>query len=47
LLADLLRPRRNRSARQITAELSAEYGPIPEGIVTEYLQALKQIGIVE
>jgi hypothetical protein len=36
-----------RSVRQITAELSAEYGPIPEPLVLEYLQALKGIGVVE
>jgi aminopeptidase YwaD len=37
----------NHSSKQITAELSAEYGPIPEALVTEYLQALKRIGVVE
>jgi aminopeptidase YwaD len=37
----------SHSSRQITAELSAEYGPIPEALVIEYLQALKRIGIVE
>jgi aminopeptidase YwaD len=36
-----------RSARQITAALSAEYGPVTEDLVIEYLKALKQIGIVE
>jgi aminopeptidase YwaD len=36
-----------RSARQITNELSAEYGPIPVELVTEYLQALKRIGVVD
>jgi aminopeptidase YwaD len=35
------------SARQIAAELSAEYGPVPTDLVTEYLQALKQIGVVD
>jgi len=35
------------SARQITNELSAEYGPIPLELVTEYLQALKRIGVVD
>jgi hypothetical protein len=35
------------SARQIAAELSAEYGPISTERVTEYLQALKKIGVVE
>jgi len=36
-----------RSAQQITDELSAEYGPVPLGLVVEYLQALKKIGVVE
>jgi hypothetical protein len=35
------------SARQIAAELSAEYGPISVDLVTEYLQALQKIGVVE
>jgi aminopeptidase YwaD len=35
------------SARQITQELSAEYGPIPLELVVEYLQALKSVGIVD
>jgi aminopeptidase YwaD len=35
------------SARQIAAELAAEYGPIPPELVTEYLQALKSIGVVD
>jgi aminopeptidase YwaD len=35
------------SARQITSELSAEYGPIPVELVTEYLQGLKRIGVVD
>jgi len=35
------------SARQITNELSAEYGPIPVELVTQYLQALKRIGVVD
>ena len=35
------------SARQITDELSAEYGPIPTELVIEYLQALKSIGVVD
>ena len=35
------------SARQIADELSAEYGPIPPGLVVEYLQALKSIGVVD
>ena len=32
---------------EIADELSAEYGPVPLGLVTEYLQALKGIGIVQ
>lgn len=36
-----------RTAQQICDELSAEYGPVPLELVIEYLQALKQIGIVE
>jgi hypothetical protein len=35
------------SARQIAAELSAEYGPVSTELVVEYLQALKQIGVVD
>ena len=35
------------SVRQITNELSAEYGPIPMELVMEYLQALQRIGVVE
>ncbi len=35
------------SARQIAAELSAEYGPIPTELVIEYLRALKSIGVIE
>ena len=35
------------SARQITDELSAEYGPVPPELVLEYLQALKSIGVVD
>ena len=35
------------SARQITTELAAEYGSIPEELVLEYLQALKRIGLVD
>jgi hypothetical protein len=27
--------------------LSAEYGPVPLGMVVEYLQALKRIGVVD
>jgi aminopeptidase YwaD len=36
-----------RTASQITAALSTEYGPVPEELVVEYLRALQQIGIVE
>ena len=35
------------SARQVTRELAAEYGPIPEALVVEYLQALKRMGLVD
>ncbi|MHB8476561.1 MAG: hypothetical protein ACYDBZ_09790 [Steroidobacteraceae bacterium] len=35
------------TAPEIADELSAEYGPVPLGLVTEYLQALKGIGIVQ
>ncbi len=35
------------SMQQITAALSAEYGPVPEELVTEYLQALQKIGVVD
>jgi aminopeptidase YwaD len=37
----------SRSARQITDALSAEYGPVPQDLVTEYLQALQKIGLVQ
>jgi hypothetical protein len=37
----------SRSARQITDALSVEYGPIPQELVTEYLQALEKIGILQ
>ena len=36
-----------RSAQQITAALSTEYGPVPPELVLEYLQALETIGVVE
>jgi aminopeptidase YwaD len=36
-----------RNAQRIAEELSAEYGPVPLGLVVEYLQALKKIGVVE
>jgi len=35
-----------RTAQQIEAELSAEYGRIPTDLVVEYLQALRKIGVV-
>jgi hypothetical protein len=35
------------NALDITAELSAEYGPVPLDLVVEYLQALQRIGIVQ
>lgn len=35
------------TTRQIRDELSAEYGPVPQELVGEYLQALKRIGVVE
>jgi hypothetical protein len=36
-----------RSARQITAALTTEYGPVPEELVIEYLRALKTIAVLE
>lgn len=35
------------SAQQITDALSAEYGAVPLALVTEYLKALKSIGVME
>jgi hypothetical protein len=35
------------SVRQITNELSTEYGSVPVELVTEYLEALKHIGVVD
>jgi hypothetical protein len=35
------------TAPQIAEELSAEYGPVTVDLVREYLEALKQIGVVE
>jgi hypothetical protein len=35
-----------RSVRQITEELSAEYGAVPLELVVEYLGALKKIGVL-
>jgi len=37
----------SRSVRQITDALSAEYGPVPQELVVEYLQALEKIGILQ
>lgn len=36
-----------RTVPQITAALSAEYGPVPEDLVTEYLHALQKIGLLD
>lgn len=36
-----------RSAQQIAAELSAEYGAVPTELVLEYLSALRGIGVVD
>lgn len=36
-----------RTAQQIAADLTAEYGAIPSELVVEYLQALKKIGVVQ
>jgi aminopeptidase YwaD len=36
-----------RDAAQIATELSAEYGPVPTELVTEYLRTLKTIGVLE
>jgi len=36
-----------RTAQQIDAELSAEYGPIPTDLVVEYMKALRKIGVVQ
>jgi aminopeptidase YwaD len=35
-----------RSVHQITAALTTEYGPVPEELVLEYLQALQKIGVL-
>jgi hypothetical protein len=37
----------SRSARQITEALSAEFGPVPQEIVVEYLRDLEKIGLVQ
>jgi len=36
-----------RTARQITNELSAEFGDVPVAMVVEYLKALETIGVLE
>ena len=36
-----------RNAQKIRDAVSAEYGPVPLEMVTEYLQALEKIGVVE
>ena len=36
-----------RRAHEIHAAVSAEYGPIPEALVYEYLSALEKIGVLE
>jgi len=36
-----------RTAQQIAADLTAEYGAIPSELVVEYLQTLKKIGVVQ
>jgi aminopeptidase YwaD len=36
-----------RNAQEICDEVAAEYGPVPLGMVIEYLQALEKIGVAE
>jgi aminopeptidase YwaD len=36
-----------RNAQEIRDAVSAEYGPVPVGLVVEYLKALEKIGVVE
>jgi aminopeptidase YwaD len=36
-----------RNAQEIRDAVSAEYGPVPVGLVVEYLTALEKIGVVE
>jgi hypothetical protein len=36
-----------RNAQEIRDAVSAEYGPVPLGLVVEYLKALEKIGVVE
>ena len=35
------------SLQQIHAQLAAEYGPVPVELITDYLQDLRRIGIIE
>jgi hypothetical protein len=35
-----------RNAPEIRDAVSAEYGPVPLGMVVEYLRALEKIGVV-
>ncbi len=35
------------SVRQITDSLATEYGPVPVDVVTEYLEALRRVGVVD
>jgi hypothetical protein len=37
----------SRTAKQITDALSVEFGPVPQELVIEYLQALEKIGILQ
>ena len=37
----------SRTVRQITAALAVEFGPVPEELVREYLEAARTIGVVE
>ena len=37
----------SRTMRQITAALSVEFGPVPEELVREYLEAARKIGVVD
>ena len=36
-----------RNAQQICDAVSAEYGPVPQELVLEYLKALQEIGVLE
>jgi hypothetical protein len=35
-----------RTVRPVRDDLSAVYGPVPVGVVAEYLQALETVGLV-